>query len=1763
MKRRKWIGFFAILLVSACLLTIPRAYVVEGEVTDFSQIAPVIKLTEPTYTKAYQSNIPNAFYDASKGFGSQSSDEYSYPSTFIDLISIDGTHNYAKDDFIKVPYNSSVSFYIETAYMGWYYDGSTPIHSNYDITNDNENAGITFEISTYKSTNSAYGVDYTFDSSNPSYVFSDDNLFIDNNGELEFNSSYHMPMMTINGIESGITKITIHVYDDNEYGDKTIDLWVVCGEEEEFEFFNGIKIFTTYGNSEVKDDIPMQTFYLETSDNPYFAIPFEFANNCGFSVNNNLINVSVSTAVDSNDAYAHDSTVSFYYPGEYDIVLTFTTKLETNIQSDGDKQVTLGTRTIHLLVYSQYNIQYYDSDGNLFDPQQSVDLADLPISLVPLTPNFSNYTQFQLSYSVTNTGTQATGDLSIIDSVGSYRTTCTINDTAYEAVMNTYEYGDQSGEEINYPINASFSGAISITVEDLDAQYPTATLSLNTSPLNTQENSLYLSDFYLYTFEIDNFAAIQDLGGTITVSVPGIYMLNAEEAEFTINDLYSGTYEIVTNVYYPSGQMERIATYPVNITGDMSLGIYDVDTEAIITSVTLPVGDEKNLEVRLYQDDQIFGLPSMLSISHMPINGIEVGSEPATGEFYISASEVGEYNLNIIVLEGEYQSYAGAVALEVIVTEAVNLPECYFGDSNRNPVSTLELSQNDSEDLFLYLYDGEDIIQVDNEYNVSFSYSTNNIVNASTSFGGPDNIYYVVTIASTDYIGETTISATITWEDRTFVGQIAVNVSTTDSPSFYFVDETGAEITELSLIAGESAEVGIYYRLAQLDEALPQSYQVSYQVNKSGITVAPIISQDSPNMVNGRFMVDASNDALGDYVVLCSITNESFNETIYLNVSVMTIASLTRYYFADNEGVALSEIELEKEGRADFTIYQTVDGKESLVTDIVPRFSVSNQNALTVFNNPDMQETNGYYSVTAGTIVGSFTILAYLDSNEPITLNVSVLLDSPASEFSYYLYDENDESVSGLVKLPLNGTNNYTVKAYGASGLVELDSHFSLVCDNSEPINYEINGAVITISENEYASLGSLLIKILYDGEIVDSIVFTYQIGDLDIPIPEPEGEFYFENYEYVAMGEKEFYIPIMYRLDNEEAPYAGSDLSVEIMNNYLNNGSIRFDSEHNQLVYNPYSSGYEQVTCIFIYKGFYLSKHTFYLRTVITTQSIETTFAEGAVVQALLTDEYVRLTVPQAYEDMLYQSERFAVAMDRNICLVDSYPEREMIVRLNDIGSTDVYLILQSDGSQIVLKSTIIVSREEPHIDIDVRREGDATGAISKLDNLIFTLNPLGFVFSDDLSYEWIVDDVIASSSATYQTKLSEGSHNVKLRLTDNKQKKTFEAERVMRIAAIAGQQHQLSFAENEIYLVMLKNQYELQVLLDGMIANEYVYQWSTDDDTVSLFNSGSSKATILPNHAGTTTVYAFVDVGVGEEKIISAVVTIIVEKVENIGYRLSQEFPKPGKPFDVIFTVNGRDDCKNADFNCTVLENGTEITPNMSGNTCHFDNPVTAKYQFTYRLGNLEEVATVKVSNFNFREFLITILPFVMVGLVLAVIAYTFIVRGLNPYRNITKAINQMENTFQKEIAKNSANHSVKDSVNAFKKLRHQSHKLLNKINYFSDEGFDGLDIAIKAVLTMQAIFDSLVHESATLSEQDCTGALNKTYEQNFKESKELIAQAIDSQLHYQKQVKENNADDKVKKTKTKKERIDYKKELYRNGVLTAPDSESDSDQ
>ena len=1186
--------------------------------------------------------------------------------------------------------------------------------------------------------------------------------------------------------------------------------------------------------------------------------------------------------------------------------------------------------------------------------------------------------------------------------------------------------------------------------------------------------------------------------------------------------------------------------------------------EEEIDSLDLVLGDDPySVYIKAYYGQEEIDLDDYtFSYEVMPDAGLTINNvvtEYAKNEFTIEPHATGIYHLTIIVMSGN--DTIDTASLEINVTDGG--PEIILKNNGVNVDNiTLYVGDNISLNVYTLIDSLEEALA--SPYSIELGNVSSNLsVTLSASDGSTVN--NIINITDLGVVGTYTFIIDLYNEEKIIeTREVSVTVEQApydDSLTYVFLDGNNNVLTDqLTLEEGGSAILNVVGRKNNETILLDNKYQTSFSVNpQTGLLLTEVVGADAPAsgigvnaQTSGRYNLIAKIYYLGE-----------LKEAVVLNVEVTSSVNFEDYefYFAI-DSTSIENLMLGQNEQATVSLLYYYDGETNLATrkfDVIVK--ANNQRALTVTTNQND------YQIASDVIAGSFAVTAeiYNDGDLIATVALPVNVEQSSSDNSYYFVNENNVSINGVQKMDLNSEKSYRVMSSDG----ELTTGYSVVYESDLSVIAEDDQLNIhdsfTIYSSSISGIYGISAKIYYQNELIDSIILIMQAGEIP-GSNEPiifNGEFYFAEYEYTSIDGEELSIPLYYydfetgerRIFNDQL----LRLNVTEENQYFD---AFFEEGAGLIRIMPRSSGSSTIDVLVIYNNQFITNLKLNIRIIFNRESIETTFAEGKMVQVLLATGEIYLTIPTEYEEDFYNSEIINISSNRNVCDVSEVFERRLLVQLINVGQSDVYLVLRNDYKQIMFKSTLSVINEEPHIDIDMRRENDSAAAISKFDKLTFSVNTLGFTFSGSVSYEWLLDDQVVGHDAKLTTTVPDGNHTIKVRFVDNVLNRHLEASKELNISKLPDQMRQLSFNENTIYLVMLKNAYDLQVYLDGMISNDYHYTWSVDDDTVSIYENGTSKLTILPNHAGTTTVYAFTNVGVNEEKIISASVTIVVEKIESIDYKLSQEFPKPGKPFDIILLVNGKDNFKNTDFQLTLTEDGTEVASPNDGNVFHVNEPKNAKYAFNYRLGNLENSGSVKVSNFNFREFLIKILPFVLVGIVIAVVVYTLVVRGLNPYRSLTNAMNALDNCFQKEIEKTDANPSKAAYTKSFKKLRSKNHQLRNRINYFSDEGFDGIESALKHVITIDAIFSSLIYTTDTISETDCQKAIHRVYDNNFAALKVIVNQTIDSQLHFQKQAIEANKEDNPKKQKVKKEKVDYKKELYKNGVLEHGDTEDNEE-
>ena len=1277
-----------------------------------------------------------------------------------------------------------------------------------------------------------------------------------------------------------------------------------------------------------------------------------------------------------------------------------------------------------------------------------------------------------------------------------------------------------------------------------------------------QELNLNIWDYCeIYVIGYDSYeeeVSPEDYSFTFSVDQPNAIGCNNSQDEFgncaAVYTYEEGTYHIYCSIGGGTTMFVE-PTLTVNVLPSPYGALEFSDNGSYVYQVYVPLNESKSLDVSVYKDNELISIEEGFSIQPMIPSGeasyVNYYFNEALSTLEITPYVEGTYEVEFMLVNS--LGYQVAMTSLMISTEMQQMDEygtfVLFKDGMETywPQESKDYQIIEIESDTPYLFDvklasngtyqslSSDYIVIANSSSDSLSVNLDQASGIIMVTGDVEG-EYSITISLLDALDEPLAS-------NSFIFQ--VNESSVNDQTFYFYDQFGNMISEYYYV-GLNEELSFYVADAN---NMFEGYEVefSYSENLSVKTLGNSILVNTGS-------VDTTYE-----IVVTIMQNEDFvaSVNLYLIVNYPQAEVSITDVLLMQEGATYKSLTMEVGEESSFYVYLLTSnnylipaeyaGCEVSISDLPFGFNV--------LNGEEPNEIIVRAPITSGTY--TFTLTLACDSDEVSqTFNVlvkDVEIDIPSDEF--YFFDANSDEIVDYVNLELNMQASFYVG--NGDGVLEGYEVVFYYPEN-ELINVRNNYISLNAGNNDHVF--SILAKIYHQETLIDSTVLTIAsgtIGGEDVL----KGEFSLANYNFTSTGSS---IAIPFSCSNQEL------LSQNVnVNFYLSNEIGYLYVSNNQIIFEPMRSGYAYVQALFFVDGQFINSVEFNIKVLYSKESLEAYFNEGRTVQTLLSNNHIYLTIPQDYSEWAYYAdEQIQLSTNRNVADVERYQEHyagnnDLMVTLNGVGTTDIYLVYRSDEQQIVFKTTLIVVDEESKIQIDYKRVNDSVSALSKFDEIIFSVNMLNFQFSSNLTYEWYVDGALKSTDPTFTTTLPEGTHKVSVKFNDLELDLHLEAEKQLNVSQFQYQLRQLTFEEKEVHLLMLKNSYDLQLLIDGMISNEYQYTFSSDNDTVQLFANGSSKLTILPNHSGTTTIYAFVDIGIGEEKIISAEITVYVDRLEEISYTLSQEFPKPGKAFDIILLANGRDDYKNTDFQFSASANSEDVALAQDGNIIHVENPENAIYEINYILGNLEAHGSFKVSNFNFNEFLRHLLPIVLGMMVLVVIIYTVITRGLDPYRSITNTLNSLDETFKQELDRQAANPNPAALKKVFYKLHKKTKKLMNRIHYFSDEGFDGIETALKGIITLDTTLVALMHATATLDGLKAYNALKKTYEGSFAKIKRVITQTIDSQAHYQKQIIENNKEELPKKQKNvKKVKLDYKKELYENGLLDQVETEKEND-
>lgn len=517
-------------------------------------------------------------------------------------------------------------------------------------------------------------------------------------------------------------------------------------------------------------------------------------------------------------------------------------------------------------------------------------------------------------------------------------------------------------------------------------------------------------------------------------------------------------------------------------------------------------------------------------------------------------------------------------------------------------------------------------------------------------------------------------------------------------------------------------------------------------------------------------------------------------------------------------------------------------------------------------------------------------------------------------------------------------------------------------------------------------------------------------------------------------------------------------------------------------------------------------------------------------------------------------------------------------------VGTTEIIAICQTpDGSTITSRVTVIVLDTIPEIYLNIDSVANTESALTIYDLLNVSINNNGFNFSSQISIKWYIDDelitialdknqttiALNSKQNSFYYKLSEGLHNIKAVINDNYYGFEVTASKDVNISPLEYQDRQLSFAQSEISLILNGSNYKLDVLLDGAISSEYTYLWSIDDNKVaSIEMSSGASAIIKPMSAGETYINAFTNIGKYEDRIIRTQIKIIVEEISSMELKLENEFNKPGDDVEISVLVNGKTGFKNFEPNIIVKLDGQEIGYEYEDGIIELSNVKSGKASVNLRYDMEEANISFKITSFNIKEFILTILPYLIIALIVTVFIFILFKKNNNPFKKVQKDINKLDKEAN-GILLDEKTLDEKTVKRIYSKLLKKAKALNNSLHYFYDEGIDEFNHTIKNTEALVKILVALIHSPKSNSAK-IKLVINNLRNNQIKAIIDNVNEIINSRTKYQENIKkimsEGEKDPKNKKKKKIKAE-DYHQYLIEKGIIVydeeLPDKEDDNEE
>lgn len=461
---------------------------------------------------------------------------------------------------------------------------------------------------------------------------------------------------------------------------------------------------------------------------------------------------------------------------------------------------------------------------------------------------------------------------------------------------------------------------------------------------------------------------------------------------------------------------------------------------------------------------------------------------------------------------------------------------------------------------------------------------------------------------------------------------------------------------------------------------------------------------------------------------------------------------------------------------------------------------------------------------------------------------------------------------------------------------------------------------------------------------------------------------------------------------------------------------------------------------------------------TKVKNESIQFDFMEGIHITILKNDTLGVINVPEIYSSLSFTF----IVLDESIVSIEDIENNKLYIKGMKEGETQLFGYSQEDNITYSGVITIKVIERIPNVNILIEKEQNDLTSLTIYDKLTISFDAENFDFSKATTFDWYINgNLTYQNIKSFETTFVEGQYEIKLLINDQVNSLNIESVQNIVITKVKNEERNIKInTDDVIYIDLNGGDFQIDVLLDGVLNPTYKYIWSVDNQTICRIKlNGNEKVILSPNYIGETTLTVMTNISKYEEIYIKSEIKIVVI---NPTYTIEgQSYIKPNTSQKFQILGNGKV-IYNASPRVSMMVNGEEFSDyEIVGSEIIINEIPKGNYSINLDINNDNKLkSNFEVSSFNIREVINVILPYLLV-ISFIVLAIAFIVKKrktkleranirLNKLNALIDSLLGAENITKRDIAK----------------LNRQANNLQKFLIYCIDEGIDEIKSLIPTV-------------------------------------------------------------------------------------------------